>query len=81
VSLANTASAGARKKLCLVVVDGMRPASLQKAIEEGSAPNFARLIREGYESSECISSFPSLTPVATSTIVTGRGRKSTACPR
>ncbi|MBI2691550.1 MAG: alkaline phosphatase family protein [Solirubrobacterales bacterium] len=64
---------GDRKKLCLVVVDGMRPASLQKAIADGSAPNFGRLIREGYESSECISSFPSLTPVATSTIVTGRG--------
>lgn len=64
---------GDRKKLCLVVVDGMRPASLQKAIADGSAPNFGRLIREGYESAECISSFPSLTPVATSTIVTGRG--------
>lgn len=62
-----------RKKLVLAVVDGMRPASLKKAIDEGVAPNFARLIREGYESGECISSFPSLTPVATSTIVTGAG--------
>lgn len=62
-----------RKRLCLVVVDGMRPASLRQAIAEGGAPNFARLIREGYETGECISSFPSLTPVATSTIVTGRG--------
>lgn len=61
------------KKLCLVVVDGMRPASLKKAIADGAAPNFARLIREGYATDECISSFPSLTPVATSTIVTGRG--------
>ncbi len=61
------------KKLCLVVVDGMRPASLHKAIAEGSAPNFARLMREGYETGECISAFPSLTPVATSMIVTGRG--------
>lgn len=61
------------KKLCLVVVDGMRPASLQQAVRDGSAPNFARLIREGYETGECISSFPSLTPVATSMIVTGRG--------
>jgi hypothetical protein len=62
-----------RKKLVLAVVDGMRPASLHKAIEAGSAPTFARLIREGYETGECISSFPSLTPVATSTIVTGTG--------
>ncbi|MFT4048518.1 MAG: alkaline phosphatase family protein [Solirubrobacterales bacterium] len=63
----------ARKKLCLAVVDGMRPASLQKAIADGTAPTFARLIREGYETGECISAFPSLTPVATSTIVTGKG--------
>lgn len=62
-----------RKKLCLAVVDGMRPASLQKAIADGSAPNFARLIREGYATDACISSFPSLTPVATSMIVTGKG--------
>lgn len=62
-----------RKKLCLVVVDGMRPASLEQAIAEGSAPTFARLMREGYASGECISSFPSLTPVATSMIVTGTG--------
>jgi hypothetical protein len=61
------------KKLCLVVVDGMRPASLRKAIDDGAAPIFARLIREGYETGECISAFPSLTPVATATIVTGRG--------
>ncbi len=61
------------KKLCLVVVDGMRPASLKQAIASGAAPNFAQLMREGYQSDECISTFPSLTPVATSAIVTGRG--------
>lgn len=62
-----------RKKLCLAVVDGMRPESLKQAIDAGTAPTFARLIREGYETGECISSFPSLTPVATSMIVTGKG--------
>lgn len=61
------------KKLVLVVVDGMRPLSLEQTIADGAAPNFARLIREGYSSGECISSFPSLTPVATSMIVTGKG--------
>lgn len=76
VSSATGKSAGSRwsgKKLVLVVVDGMRPASLTKAIDEGAAPTFARLAREGYASGECISVFPSLTPVATSAIVTGRG--------
>lgn len=62
-----------RKKLCLVVVDGMRPASLRKAVADGTAPIFARLMREGYSSAECISAFPSLTPVATAMITTGRG--------
>lgn len=61
------------KKLCLVVVDGMRPASLRRAIDNGAAPIFARLMREGYSSDACISAFPSLTPVATAMITTGRG--------
>lgn len=62
-----------QKKLVLAVVDGMRPASLARAIDDGAAPTFARLMREGFSSESCISSFPSLTPVATSMIVTGRG--------
>jgi hypothetical protein len=61
------------KKLVLAVVDGMRPSSLDQAIADGTAPTFARLIRDGYASGDCISSFPSLTPVATSTITTGMG--------
>jgi hypothetical protein len=51
----------------------MRPAELHKAVDAGTAPTFARLMREGYETGECISAFPSLTPVATSMIVTGHG--------
>jgi hypothetical protein len=61
------------KKLALVVIDGMRPASMDAAIAAGTAPTLARLVRDGYASSECISSFPSLTPVATSMITTGQG--------
>lgn len=61
------------KKLALVVIDGMRPASLRRAVEEGIAPTLARLLKDGYSSDRCISSFPSLTPVATSTITTGAG--------
>lgn len=62
-----------QKKLVLAVIDGMRPSSMDKAIAEGTAPTLARLIRDGYASADCISSFPSLTPVATSTITTGTG--------
>lgn len=59
------------KKLALVVIDGMRPLSLQHAIAAGGAPTLARLLKDGYGVDRCVSSFPSLTPVATSTIVTG----------
>jgi hypothetical protein len=63
----------AAKKLVLVVIDGMTPAALTRTIDAGAAPTLARLMREGYSSGECISSFPSLTPVATATITTGAG--------
>lgn len=59
------------KKLALVVIDGMRPVSMQQAIAAAGAPTLARLVADGYASDRCVSSFPSLTPVATSTIVTG----------
>jgi hypothetical protein len=61
------------KKLVLAVIDGMRPAAMRQAIESGAAPTLARLVKDGYASERCISSFPSLTPVATSTITTGEG--------
>ncbi len=59
------------KKLALVVIDGMRPVSLEHAIAAGGAPTLGRLMRDGYSADRCVSSFPSLTPVATSNIVTG----------
>ena len=61
------------KKLVVAVIDGMQPAALARTIENGGAPTLARLVRDGYATGECISSFPSLTPVATSTITTGAG--------
>lgn len=61
------------KKLVLVVIDGMKPAALARTIDSGAAPTLARLMRDGYSSSECVSAFPSLTPVATATITTGAG--------
>ncbi|MBJ7347999.1 MAG: alkaline phosphatase family protein [Thermoleophilaceae bacterium] len=60
------------KKLVLIVIDGMRPLSMAQAIAAGGAPVMARLLRDGFGVDNCVSSFPSLTPVATSTIVTGQ---------
>jgi hypothetical protein len=62
-----------RPKLVLVVVDSLRTDMLQRAVEAGKAPNFARLLERGTLIEDCVSSFPSVTPVATSEITTGVG--------
>jgi hypothetical protein len=58
-------------KLVLVIVDALKPAMLERAAEEGKAPMFAELLRRGTYFPECVSVFPSVTPVASSTITTG----------
>ena len=60
-------------KLVLIVVDSLRTDMLLRAVELGKAPNFARLLQRGTLVPECVSSFPSVTPVACSEIVTGVG--------
>jgi Type I phosphodiesterase / nucleotide pyrophosphatase len=61
------------KKLVLVVVDAMHPAMLRRAVEEGAAPTFAELLERGNLIEDCVSSFPSVTPVASSELMTGLG--------
>lgn len=62
-----------RRGLILVVIDGMRPASMERAIAEGTAPMLARLVGEGVYVDDCVASFPSVTPVCAATIATGAG--------
>jgi hypothetical protein len=69
---APAADAGPRK-LVLAVVDALSPVALDVAIAEGHAPMLAELVRRGDYSRDCISTFPSLTPVAASAIATGLG--------
>src|SRR6201995_3987278 len=64
---------GARKKLILTYVDSLRTDMLRRAIEEGRAPSFAALMDHGVFIDDCVSSFPSVTPVACSEMVTGVG--------
>src|SRR5205809_475915 len=60
------------KKLVLIVVDGMTPASFERAVESGRAPALAFLAGHGaYRRATSV--FPSLTPVCLSSIVTGAG--------
>jgi hypothetical protein len=63
----------ARKKLVLTYVDSLRTDMLERAVEEGRAPTFGALIERGVLIPDCVSSFPSVTPVACAEMVTGVG--------
>jgi hypothetical protein len=58
-------------KLVLVVVDALKPAMLERAVEEDEAPLFAEILRRGTYIPDCVSVFPSVTPAASATITTG----------
>lgn len=60
------------RKLVLIVVDGMTPATFERAVEGGRAPALALLAAHG-SYRQATSVFPSLTPVCLSSIVTGAG--------
>ncbi len=59
------------KKLVLAYVDSLRTDMLRQTIDEGRAPTFSRLLKRGTLVEDCISSFPSVTPVASAEMVTG----------
>ncbi len=63
----------AAKKLVLTYVDSLRTDMLRRAVAEGRAPTFGALIERGVLVEDCVSSFPSVTPVACAEMVTGRG--------
>jgi Type I phosphodiesterase / nucleotide pyrophosphatase len=61
------------KKLVLTYVDSLRTDMLEAAIAAERAPTFAALLERGVLVPDCVSSFPSVTPVACSEMVTGVG--------
>jgi hypothetical protein len=61
------------KKLILTYVDSLRTDMLERAVGEGRAPTFGALLERGVLVPDCVSSFPSVTPVACSELVTGVG--------
>ena len=67
-----TGGRGARK-LVLAVIDALSPDALERAVADGRAPVLAELMRRGEYVRDCVSTFPSLTPVAASAITTGLG--------
>jgi hypothetical protein len=62
------------RKLVLCVIDAMSPAMLERAVAEGAAPMLERLIDGGVYVDDCVSAFPSVTPVCAASIITGRAQ-------
>jgi hypothetical protein len=60
-------------KLVLAIVDSLCPEQLDRAIADGRAPVLARLRERGTYVADCVSTFPSVTPVASASIATGVG--------
>jgi hypothetical protein len=61
----------APKKLVLTYVDSLRTDMLERAVAEDRAPTFGALLERGVLVGDCVSSFPSVTPVACAELVTG----------
>jgi len=61
-------------KLVLCVIDAMAPEMLERTIASGAAPVLERLVADGLYVPDCVSAFPSVTPVCAASIVTGRGQ-------
>ncbi|MDQ3936953.1 MAG: alkaline phosphatase family protein [Actinomycetota bacterium] len=59
------------KKLVLAVIDALKPEMLDRAVEHGRAPALKTLLEHGTYVRDCVSTFPSVTPVAAATITTG----------
>ncbi len=62
-----------RKKLVLAVIDALKPEMLERAVDQGQAPILAKIMQRGTYVRDCVSSFPSVTPVAAASIATGLG--------
>jgi Type I phosphodiesterase / nucleotide pyrophosphatase len=61
------------RKLILTYVDSLRTDMLLRAVGEGRAPTFGALLERGVLVEDCVSSFPSVTPVACAEMVSGHG--------
>jgi predicted AlkP superfamily pyrophosphatase or phosphodiesterase len=68
------------KKLVLVMVDSLKPAMLERAIDAGKAPMFGEIVRRGTYIRDGVSVFPSVTPAASASITTGVGVGAHAVP-
>jgi arylsulfatase A-like enzyme len=59
------------KKVILFVIDSLHPGVLGRILSEGKAPALRFLVKQGIYMERVVSSFPTMTPVATSSMITG----------
>jgi hypothetical protein len=59
------------RKLVLTVIDGLKPAMLERAIALGRAPTLKAIADRGAYVDDCVAAFPSVTPVCAASIATG----------
>ncbi len=61
-----------RRKLVLAVIDGCKPAMLERAMATGRAPALQAICERGtYVAQGAVAAFPSVTPVCAGAIATG----------
>ena len=65
--------AAKRKKIVLAVIDSLKPDMLDRAVEQERAPALGALMERGTVIRDCLSTYPSVTPVASAAIATGCG--------
>lgn len=61
------------RKLVLTVIDGLKPAMLERAVAQGRAPTLKAIMERGAYVEDCVAAFPSVTPVCAASIATGTG--------
>lgn len=61
----------AKKKIILVIIDSFHPGALQNCLDRGLVPAMSYLIKNGNYNPKCVSTFPTVTPTASSSIITG----------
>ncbi|MEO4054449.1 alkaline phosphatase family protein [Solibacillus sp. CAU 1738] len=69
--ITNTVMHETKKPVILIVVDSLMRQSIQKLIQEGKAPAFSFLIKNGQFLPEVISSYPTMSVTIDSTLLTG----------
>lgn len=60
------------KSVLLIVIDALTSRVFEPALVQGRLPTLQALVERGHLRLDCRSIFPSITPAATSTIITGR---------